>query len=78
VLQGGKSTADERGVAALKAVDVDDSLNGAAKQVDSTANLSRNSFVVCWFDCGIRVKGMSSHTMDLVVCVNFASPLSWV
>jgi len=50
VLQGGKSTADERGVAALKAVDVDDSLNGAAKQVDSAANLSRNSFAVCWFD----------------------------
>jgi len=34
--QGRKSTQDERGVAALKAIEVDDSLNGAAKQVTHT------------------------------------------
>jgi len=33
VWQGRKSTQDEQGVAALKAIEVDDSVNGAAKQV---------------------------------------------
>jgi len=37
--QGRKSTQDERGVAALKAIEVDDSLNGAAKQVGHISNM---------------------------------------
>jgi len=38
--QGRKSSQDERGVAALKSVEVDDSVNGAAKQVGDICLLS--------------------------------------
>jgi hypothetical protein len=38
-LQGKKSTQDEMGVAALKAVEIDDSLGGTAKQVQYATDL---------------------------------------
>lgn len=43
-LQGRKSTQDEKGVAAKKAVELDDSLSGAAKQVSALSG----KFQSCW------------------------------